>query len=284
MADQTRLAHAGDAGRARWRGDLRAYRAVLGSRIRAQRAYRASFRLDLLGAGLISLIEFAEVWVLYGQVDVIGGLTLPAVMLVFGLAEMTFSLADLIVGHCDELPAHVRAGTVDVFYLRPQPVLAQLITSNIGLRRLARVAGGAVVLTVGLAVSDVVWSPASVLLLAVTLPAATAIYAAVFVTAAGLQFFLINGAEATNAFVYGGRYAGSQPASVWPRSLLLVFGLIFPVVFTGYLPALWLLDLPFPFGLPAWSAWLSPLAAAGSWTLALACWHWGSRHYQGAGG
>ena len=266
------------------RADATAYRAVLASRIRAQRSYRTSFRLDLIGAGLITLVEFGEVWVLFGQVDAIGGLTLASVMLVFGLAEMTFSLADLLVGHVDRLPPYIRAGTIDVFYLRPQPVLAQLITSDLDLRRLARVAGGAVILGVGLIVSGVEWTPANVALLALTIPTATAIYAAMFVTAGGLQFFLVNGAETTNAFVYGGRYAASQPASVWPRSLLLVFGLIFPVVFTGYLPALWLLGLPFPFGLPAWVAWLTPVAALWAWALALTCWHCGMRHYQGAGG
>ncbi len=267
-----------------WRADLAAYRAVLASRVRAQRSHRASFRLDLVAAGLITLTEFAEIWVLYYHVDVLGGLTLPAIMLVFGLAELSFSLADLLVGHCDEIPVHIRAGTLDVFYLRPQPVLTQLMTSNIGLRRLARVAGGLVILGVGLVVSDVDWSPAKVLLLALVLPSAVAIYAAMFVTAAGLQFFLVNGAETTNAFVYGGRYAGSQPASVWPRSMVLVFGLVFPVVFTGYLPALWLLDLTGPDWLPAGLAWATPLAAGWAWLVALGCWRWGMRHYQGAGG
>lgn len=264
--------------------DLRAYRAVLASRVRAQRSYATSFRLDLLGAGLITLVEFGEVWVLFGQVDAIGGLTLASVMLVFGLAEMTFSLADLLVGHCDRMPTYVRAGTVDVFYLRPQPVLAQLMTSDLDLRRIARVLGGCVILVVGLAVSGVTWTPEKVTLLVLTIPAATAIYAAIFIAAAGLQFFLVNGAETTNAFVYGGRYAASQPASVWPRSLVLVFGLIFPVVFTGYLPALALLDLPVPFGLPGWIAWLAPVVAGWSWLLALGCWRLGMRHYQGAGG
>lgn len=267
-----------------WRADLAAYRAVLASRVRAQRSYRTSFALDVFGAGLITLIEFAEVWVLFHNVDVLGGLNLPAVMLVFGLAEMTFSTADLLVGHCDELPVYIRAGTLDVFYLRPQPVLAQLMTSNIGLRRVARVLGGLVLFVVGLGVSDVAWTPDKVLLLVVVIPAAVAVYAAMFITAAGLQFFLINGQEATNSFVYGGRYAASQPASVWPRSLLLVFGLAFPVVFTGYLPALWLLDLSGPQWLPAGLAWAAPLAALWAWLVALSCWRWGMRHYQGAGG
>jgi len=54
------------------------------------------------------------------------------------MADMTFALADLSFGHLDTLPDFLRAGTLDVFYLRPQPILLQLITSDISLRRLAR--------------------------------------------------------------------------------------------------------------------------------------------------
>ncbi len=260
------------------------YRAVLASRVRSQRSYRASFALDLGSALLVGLVELAEVAVLYLAVDRIGGLSLAQVVLVFGIADLTFSLADMVVGHCDELPRFIRAGTLDVFYLRPQPLLLQLVTSDISLRRLARASVGGGALVVGLVLNDVAWGPSAVALLVLAVLSGAATFAALFVTAAGLQFFLVNGAEMTNAFVYGGRYAASQPASVWPRGLLVVFGFVFPMAFTGYLPVVTLLDLPGVPGLPGWLGWCAPLAAVWAWVVALTCWRWGVRHYQGAGG
>jgi ABC-2 type transport system permease protein len=64
----------------------------------------------------------------------------------------------------------------------------------------------------------------------------------------------------------------------------MLFGYLVPVVFTAYLPTLALLDLPGPSGLPAWLAWLTPVAAAWVWLLAFALWRWGTAHYQGGGG
>lgn len=264
--------------------DWTTYRTLIGSRVRAQRTYGTSFTTDLLAAGLITVIEFAEVWVIFHNVDVLGGLTLVQVMLVFGLAELTFSLADLVVGHVDEMPHFIRTGTLDVLYLRPLPVLAQVVTSDFQLRRLARTAMGCGIFVTGVVLADVDWTWDRVLLLAVVVPSAVAIYAALFVAAGGLQFFLVNGAETTNAFVYGGRYAGSQPASVWPRSLLVVFGLVFPVVVTGYLPALWLTGGEGTDLLQPWMAWLAPVAGLWAWLAAMGCWRAGMRHYQGAGG
>lgn len=260
------------------------YAAVIGSRIRAQRSYRASFLLDLFGSLLVGLTEFAEVWVIFHNVQVLGGLDFNAILLVFGLSNLAFSLADLLVGHIDGLPTFVRMGTLDAFYLRPQPVLAQLMTCEFSLRRLSRIGVAATALVAGLVRCDVDWSLATGAMLPMAIVFGTAIFAGLFVCAASLQFFLINGAELTNSFTYGGSYASSQPASIFPTPLKMIFGYLVPVAFTAYLPTLAILDLPGPAGLPTWLAWLLPLAAAWVWALALTLWRWGTRHYQGGGG
>lgn len=287
MAD-TRLAGTEAAGitgpRLRRAERLRPYRAVLASRVRSQRAYRTSFAVDLASSAVVGLVELAEVWVLFTNVTVLGGMRFNQILLVFGLADLAFALADLSFGHLDTLPAYLRAGTLDAFYLRPQPILAQLITSDISLRRLARAAVGAAALGIGLAASGVSWDLRAMALLGLGLVSGYATFAAMFVWAAGLQFFLLDGSEMTNAFVYGGRYAATQPASVWSRPLKVVFGFFFPMAFTAYLPAVTLLGLPGPDWLPGWLGWCAPGAAAWSWLMGLACWRWGLRHYQGGGG
>ena len=65
---------------------------------------------------------------------------------------------------------------------------------------------------------------------------------------------VVNGAELTNSFTYGGSDAASQPASIFPTPLKLVFGYLVPVAFTAYLPTLAILHLPGPPLLPTWAA------------------------------
>lgn len=264
--------------------DLAPYRALLGSRMRAQRSYRISFRLDLASAFLVGAIELAEVWVLFHNVTNLGGFSFSQALLVFGLADLSFSLADLAVGHCDRLPRYVRAGTLDVFYLRPQPLLLQLITSDVSLKRLSRASVGFGALVLGLVINDIDWGPRTIGLLVLAVTSATATFAGLFVLAAGLQFFLINGSEMTNAFTYGGRYAATQPASVWSKPIKVTFGFLFPMAFTAYLPVLALLRLPGPDWLPAWLGWCGPVTALWVWGVALLCWRSGVRHYRGGGG
>ncbi|MBT0773995.1 ABC-2 family transporter protein [Kineosporia sp. J2-2] len=257
---------------------------MLGARVRAQSSYRASFGLDLVTSLLIGLVELAEVWVLYRSVDGIGGLDLTTALLVFGLADTAFSIADLLVGHLDTLPQYLRAGTFDVFCLRPQPLLAQLITSDISLRRVSRVMVGLTVLTGALIANHVPLTPGSVLLVLLSLLSGTAISTGTFVAASGAQFFLVDAAEMTNSVVYGGRYASTQPGSVWNRPLIALFGFTVPMAFAGYLPTLTLLGLPAPWHLPTWAGWLAPVAALWTGGLAWLSWRTGTRHYQGGGG
>lgn len=262
---------------------LRPYRVLVGSRMRSQTAYRRSFVSDLLGSVAIGLMEFAEVYIVFANVDVLGELDFAAAALVFALANVGFSLADLLVGHVDNLPVYLREGTLDAFLLRPLPVLAQLITSDVSLRRLGRVAVSVVILAAALPLNDIDWTAGRVALVVLTPLTATAIFAGLFVCASAVQFWLVEGSEFANAFTYGGAYASGYPASIFSLPMRLLFTFVVPAAFTAYLPVLVLLDLSGPAGTPQWLGWCTPLAAAAVWAVALLGWRAGLRHYTGTG-
>ena len=263
---------------------LRPYRVLLASRARAQMQYRASFVTDILGTVGVGLAEFAEVWVIFSNVDLLGGLDFTAALLVFALSNLAFSLADMFVGHLDQLPVYIRAGQVDAFYVRPLPLLTQLMTSELSMRRIGRLSVAAVALVVALSTARIDWSPATVLLIVLTVLSGTAIFAALFTAAGGLQFFLVDGAEFTNAFTYGGSYAAQQSQQVFPGPLRIFWTFVVPTAFVAYVPAVAILELPGDHLAPHWLAWCTPAAALLAWGIAGLCWRAGTRHYQGAGG
>ena len=62
-------------------------------------------------------------------------------------------------------------------------------------------------MVIGLVLNEIDWGVDTVVVLVMAMVFGTLIFAACFVAAAALQFFLINGAELTNTFTYGGSYA-----------------------------------------------------------------------------
>ena len=263
---------------------LRPYRVLLASRARAQMQYRTSFVTDILGTVGVGLAELAEVWVIFHNVDVLGGLDFTAALLVFALSSTSFALADMVVGHLDTLPTYIREGKVDAFYVRPLPLLAQLMTSDVSLRRFGRLAVSLVAAVAALSMADVDWTWAKVGLLPLTILSGTAIFAALFTIAGGLQFFLVDGPEFTNAFTYGGSYASQQSQRVFAAPWRILWTFVIPTAFVSYLPTLAILDLPGDALGPAWLAWCTPLAALLALGLAGLAWRTGTRHYEGAGG
>ncbi len=183
--------------------------------------------------------------------------------------------------------AYLRTGTLETFHLRPLSLLGQLVTAEVTLRNIGWLGVACAALGYGLATNPVAWSPATVLLIVLSVASGAAIFSGVFVWAAALQFFLIDGREGVNAFTYGGRYASQQPTSILPAPLLVLFVAVVPVAFTGYLPTLALLGRTAPPQLPWLNpalAWAAPLVAGGVWLVALGLWRLGVRHYQGGGG
>jgi ABC-2 type transport system permease protein len=262
----------------------RAYATVIASRVRSQVSYRSSFAVQLVNAFVLGIAEFAEIYVILANVPTLGGLTLGQAALVFGLANFGFSIADLIFGSIDQTPTHIQRGTLETFLIRPLPVLGQLITADFQLRRLGRASFGVLVVVVVLLTVEIDYTAASVYLLIVTPLVGAAIYGALFVLAGGVQFWLINGAEFTNSFVYGSSYASQLPGSVLMLPLRVLFTFVFPATVASYLPSLLILGLPGPPWLPAWLGWFAPLFAAWTWLLAWLAWRLGVRHYTGAGG
>jgi ABC-2 type transport system permease protein len=261
-----------------------AYGTVLASRLRSQYAYPTSFWLTVLTSVGVGVIEFTETYVILHNVPVFGGLTFPQAALVFALANMGFALADLAFGQLDQIPTFLRMGRLETLLVRPMPLLVQLITADFQLRRLGRVAVGLVILLLALPELSLNLTPGRIYLLAVTPLVAAAIYGALFTLAGGLQFFLIEGAEFTSAFVYGGAYAGQQPGSALLTPIRVLFTFVFPATIAAYAPALLILGLPGPAFLPAWLGWWGPAFALWAWVLAGLGWRAGTRRFVGAGG
>lgn len=260
------------------------YAALLRAALSGQAGYRLSFALELFGSFLVVLLDFTELYAIFTQVPQLDGLDFGEVALIFGLASLGFSLADLAIGQIDRVTDHIRTGTLDVLLLRPLSLLGQVAAADVQLRRLGRVTVALIVLAIALGRSDVDWTPARAVLLVLAPLAGAAIFAALFVVAGSVSFWVLDGREIGNSLTYGSGYLAQYPIGVLGPVLGRFFTFVVPAAFTAYLPALALLGKDDPGGLPGWLPWASPLAALVAAGLAALCWRSGIRHYVGAGG
>ncbi|MEV6959701.1 ABC transporter permease [Streptomyces sp. NPDC051207] len=251
--------------------------------IRSTMTYRASFAMTVLGSLLVTGLDFVGIMLMFSQVDALGGYTLPEVAFLYGLSATSFGIADLLLGSMDRLGRRVRDGTLDTLLVRPVPVLAQVAADRFALRRVGRIAQGALVLGYALAPAGIDWTAGRLLLMPVTLASGAGIFAAVFVAGAAFQFVAQDASEVQNAFTYGGTTLLQYPPTVFGQELVRSVTFVLPLAFVNWLPASYLLGRPYPLDLPDWVAFTPPLAAVACCALAGLAWRAGLRSYRSTG-
>lgn len=268
-----RRRHGGDA--------THVYARIVASRIRSQLAYPGSFALDVASQLIGQTIELIAILVIFTQVTSLGGFSAREVVLIYGLAATAFGLADLAVGQIEELPDYIRTGEFDVMLLRPLGTLPQLLSADVALRRIGRVAVGVAVLVWGLQIVE--WTPLRVLVAVVAPVSGAVLLAAIWIMANCVSFWLVDGREVANSVTYGSDFATSYPITVYGPWLRRIMCFAVPGAFVAYFPALALLGRPDPLGLPDVLRYCSPLVALVAVGVTALVWRTGVRRYQGTG-
>ena len=262
---------------------LRAYRLVAGMWIRSTMTYRTSFAVTVVGNLVLTGLDFAAILLMFSQVDALGGWSLPEVAFLYGLSATAFGLADLTFGSMDTLGGRMRDGSFDTLLVRPAPVLAQVAADHFALRRLGRITQGALVLGWGLLAVDADWTAAKVLLVPLMLVSGAVIFCALFTAGASFQFVAQDAAEVQNAFTYGGNTLLQYPPTVFGKDLVRGVTFVLPLAFVNWIPAAYVLERPYPVGVPQWAAFAPPLVAAACCVPAGVAWRAGLRSYRSTG-
>ena len=263
--------------------DLRAFTILAAMWIRVSWTYRTSFLVMTAASLVITGIDFVAILVMFSNVDELGGFGLGEIAFLYGATAVCLGIGDLVVGNVERLGRHVRLGTFDAMMVRPVGVFAQVCANEFALRRLGRIAQGTAVLLWSLTVVDITWDPARIAMLGSMVACGTAIFVGLFVLGAAFQFVSSDASEVANAFTYGGNTMTQYPLTIYPTEVVKALTFLVPVAFVNWYPALFILDVPDPFGLPGWLRFAAPVAAVVVCSLAALAWRAGVRRYRSTG-
>ncbi len=265
--------------------NLSIYPRLIGALIRSQMTYRVSFITEFIGTSLVTALEYASLALVFAKFDNLGGWSLGQVAFLYGLAEIAFGIMTLFFAGFtpNYFGNQIRQGTFDQVLLRPVSITLQVFGSAFTLRRLGKIIIGAVILFSALEQNPIAWNLPKVTLTIFALLSQVLFFGGLLITGATITFWTVESIEVINIFTYGGSFMISHPMHIFPNMMRRFFTYIVPAAFLNYYPALYILGLPDPFGLPAWVPFLAPLAGLMVFGAALAFWHFGIQHYQSTG-
>ena len=75
---------------------------------------------------LITGLDFVAIWIMFGNVDDLGGFSLTEIAFLYGATGLGIGFADLVVGSVERLGQMIRTGRLDTMMTKPVPLLVQV--------------------------------------------------------------------------------------------------------------------------------------------------------------
>ncbi|WP_316043291.1 ABC transporter permease [Actinomadura sp. CNU-125] len=262
---------------------VRMYGLLAWTWIRAAAQYPVSLVLLVLSTAVVTGLDAIAIVLLFAHADSIAGFGAEEVLFLYGTSALSFALSDCVLGTADRLGEHVRNGTMDAMLVRPVSPLVQVAAEEFTPRRAGKVVPPVLVLVFALPRLDVAWTPGRAAMIPLMVAAGAAIFAGLWVLVGAAQFVLVESHGATKSLTYGGAFLTQYPPTMFARDLVRGVTFVVPLAFVNWQPALYVLGVPDPLGLPVAARFASPAVAVAVCAAAALAWRAGLRHYRSTG-
>lgn len=247
---------------------------------KSQMQYRASFWLLSLGQFFVPFSVFAGLYFLFERFGQIQGWSFYEVALSFGIIHMAFAISECFARGFDAFSSLVAGGDFDRLLVRPRSTVVQVMGSKFEFTRIGRLAQSLIVLVWAIASLPIEWTAVKIVTLSLMIVSGVFIFTGIFMLAATLCFWTIQGLEVANIFTDGGREMAQYPLNIYQKWVTRFFTFVIPFGCVNYLPLLYLLDKTEGGGIPYM---LAPIAGIIFLIPCLLVWQIGVRHYRSTG-
>ena len=245
--------------------------------------YRVSLLLTSFAQMLTTSLDLVAIVVIYTQVQVLAGFTLPETLYLYGTTRLAFGMSDLLASGVETLASTIRLGNFDLVLIRPASSLAQALADQFTPKRFGKLVAPTVTLGWAVATLPLHWTVPKALVCVGTVVCGFVIYCTFWVLTGCVSFIAVDAQEMANTFTYGSEFATEYPLQIFGKPLGLALTFVLPVAFVTWQPSLYVLGHPDPFGLPGFLRFASPAAALVLSGVAALAWRGCVRRYCSTG-
>lgn len=259
---------------------MRLYISYIKILLKAQMQYRISFWLLSAGQFFIPFSVFAGLYFLFERFGSISGWSFYEVALCFSIVHMAFSISECYARGFDAFSGMVVNGDFDRVLVRPRSTFLQVLGSKFEFTRIGRLFQGMAVFILALLNLQIQWNILKIITLLLMIISGVFVFTGIFILAATLCFWTIQGIEVANIFTDGGREISQYPLNIYKKWITRFFTFVIPFGCVNYLPLLYILDRA---GGSEIAYMLAPLYGILSIIPCLLIWRFGVRHYRSTG-
>lgn len=247
---------------------------------KGQMQYRSSFLLLMFGQCLTPFTTFAGLYFMFDRFGMVKGWSFYEVALCFAVTNMAFSITECFARGFDTFSSLVVSGDFDRLLVRPRSTVVQVFGSKFEFARVGRLFLCTVILVWACMHISADWSILKVVTLVLMILSGTVIFTGIFILAAAVSFWTVQGLEIANIFTDGGREMNQYPLNIYHTWVRRLFTFIIPFGCVNYLPLNYILGREGSDN-PLYA--LLPVSGILFLIPCLVVWHIGVRHYRSTG-
>ena len=248
--------------------------------LKSEMQYRTSFLLLTFGQFFIPFSVFAGLYFLFVRFGQIKGWTFYEVGLCFAVIHLGFAISEAVARGFDSFSSLVSSGEFDRVLVRPRSTILQVLGSKFEFTRIGRLLQSLTVLVLVLVKLPVDWTSIKVITLVLMIVSAVFVFSGIFMLAATMCFWTIQGLEVANIFTDGGREMAQYPLNIYKKWVTRFFTFVIPFGVTNYLPLMSILGKVHGHAI---LYMFTPLAGVLFIFPCLLVWKIGVRHYRSTG-
>ncbi|MFZ7947014.1 MULTISPECIES: ABC transporter permease [Bacillaceae] len=220
---------------------MRLYYKYLLILFKSQMQYRTSFWLLTVGQFFIPLTVFAGLFFLFERFGQIKGWDFFEVALCFAVIHMAFSLSECFARGFDMFSSLIIKGEFDRLLVRPRSTFLQVLGSKFEFTKFGRLLQSFIVLIWALSNLPIDWSVFKVITLVLMITSGVLIFTGIYMLAASICFWTVQGLEVANIFTDGGREMAQYPLNIYQKWVTRFFTYVIPFGTVNYLPLKYIL-------------------------------------------
>lgn len=203
---------------------------------KSQMQYRTSFWLLSIGQFFIPFVVFAGVYFLFERFGQIRGWQFFEVALCFAIIHLAFSLSECFARGFDAFSSLIVKGEFDRLLVRPQSLFLQVLGSKFEFTRIGRLAQSGFVLVWAISHLTIDWNVTKVVTLILMILSGVIIFTGIYMLAATMCFWTVQGLEVANIFTDGGREMAQYPLNIYQKWVTRFFTYVIPFGTVNYVP------------------------------------------------
>ncbi|MFC6176860.1 ABC transporter permease [Companilactobacillus huachuanensis] len=246
--------------------------------IKAQFEYNISTYLLILGQFIAQFTFILGFFFLFKSLGSIRGYVFSQALLVYALVNISYTCAEIIGKGINNLSELIRRGNLDIYLMRPQPLLLQVMGSGVEISRIGRLITSISLLALAIIRSSIQWDSFRIIAMFIIPLGGIILFLGLYILFGSLTFFTVNSINISILLMGSGSDCLHYPVDVMNKTVKTILTYIFPFALINYYPFLYI------FGKSTVSSLVFvPFLSIGFLSIILQFWKYGAIHYSSTG-